>query len=61
MRAGIKSVEHWLVWQTGLSPAHVKQLVDTARRCAELPFDTRWFTLTQATVLDCRAIEIGAS
>ena len=37
MQSGIKSVEHWLAWQTGLSPAHAKQLVDTARRCAELP------------------------
>ena len=37
MQAGIKSVEHWLAWQTGLSPAHARQLVDTARRSAELP------------------------
>jgi hypothetical protein len=37
MQSGIKSVEHWLAWQTGLSPAHAKQLVDTARRASELP------------------------
>jgi hypothetical protein len=37
MQWGIKSVEHWLAWQTGLSPAHARQLVDTARRAAELP------------------------
>ena len=34
---GLRSPEHWLSWQTGLSPAHAKQLVDTARRKAELP------------------------
>ena len=37
MQSGIKSVEHWLAWQTGLSPAHAKQLVDTAGRASELP------------------------
>jgi hypothetical protein len=34
---GIRSPEHWLAWQTGLSPARAKQLVDTARRATELP------------------------
>jgi len=34
---GLRSPEHWLSWQTGLAPAHAKQLVDTARRKAELP------------------------
>src|SRR5262245_9723801 len=34
---GLRSPEHWLSWQTGLSPAHAKQLVDAARRKAELP------------------------
>jgi len=34
---GLRSPEHWLSWHTGLSPAHAKQLVDTARRKAELP------------------------
>ncbi|HEY4608418.1 MAG TPA: DUF222 domain-containing protein, partial [Ilumatobacteraceae bacterium] len=34
---GLRSPEHWLSWQTGLSPSHAKQLVDTARRKAELP------------------------
>ena len=33
---GIQSPEHWLAWQTGLSP-RAKQLVDTARRARELP------------------------
>ena len=31
---GIRSPEHWLAWQTGLSPARAKQLVDIARRSA---------------------------
>ncbi len=34
---GIRSPEHWLAWQTGLSPARARQLVDVARRAAELP------------------------
>ena len=37
MQWGIKSPEHWLAWQTGLSPTRPKQMVDTARRAAELP------------------------
>ena len=34
---GIRSPEHWLAWQTGLSPSRAKQLVDVARRASELP------------------------
>lgn len=34
---GIRSPDHWLAWQTGLSPARARQLVDTARRARELP------------------------
>ncbi len=34
---GIRSPEHWLAWQTGLSPARAKQLIATARRKPELP------------------------
>ncbi len=34
---GVKSPEHWLAWQTGLSPARAKQLVEIARRAGELP------------------------
>ena len=37
MQSGVKSVEHWLAWQTGLSAAHAKQLVDSAKRSSELP------------------------
>ncbi|MEP7114902.1 MAG: DUF222 domain-containing protein [Ilumatobacteraceae bacterium] len=34
---GIRSPEHWLAWQTGMTPARARQLVDTARRKSELP------------------------
>jgi hypothetical protein len=34
---GIRSPEHWLAWQTGMTPAHAKQIVDTARRASDLP------------------------
>ncbi|MEP7115271.1 MAG: DUF222 domain-containing protein [Ilumatobacteraceae bacterium] len=34
---GIRSPEHWLAWQTGMSPGHAKQLINTARRARELP------------------------
>src|SRR3954452_24335325 len=33
---GLRSPEHWLSWQTGLSPSHAKQLGGTARRRTEL-------------------------
>jgi Domain of unknown function (DUF222) len=34
---GIRSPEHWLAWQTGMAPARARQLVESARRKAELP------------------------
>jgi len=34
---GIRSPEHWLAWQTGMAPARARQLIETARRKAELP------------------------
>src|SRR3954453_4317378 len=34
---GIRSPEHWLAWQTGMSPSHARQIVAAARRPAELP------------------------
>ena len=37
MQWGLRSPEHWLSWQAGLSPSHARQLVDAARRKAELP------------------------
>ena len=41
---GIRSPEHWLAWQTGMSPARARQLVDTARRTGELPVTMAAFT-----------------
>ena len=34
---GIRSPEHWLTWQTGVSPARARTLVAIARRLPELP------------------------
>ena len=34
---GLRSPEHWLAWQTGLSPARAKHMVAMARRRDELP------------------------
>ncbi|CAN5571476.1 hypothetical protein BH20ACT2_BH20ACT2_03470 [soil metagenome] len=34
---GIRSAEHWVSWQCGVSPGHARSLVATARRLAELP------------------------
>lgn len=34
---GIKSVEHWLCWQAGVSPQRARQIVAVARRADELP------------------------
>ena len=35
--AGIHTCEQWVAWQTGLSPARARQVVQIARRGAELP------------------------
>jgi hypothetical protein len=34
---GLRSVEHWVAWQTGLSPARASQVAAIARRRGELP------------------------
>ena len=34
---GVHSCEQWVAWQTGLSPARARQVVEIARRQAELP------------------------
>jgi hypothetical protein len=34
---GLRSPEHWLAWQTGLSPARARRMVAMARRRDELP------------------------
>jgi hypothetical protein len=47
---GIRSPEHWLAWQTGMSPARAKQLVDTARRAGELPVTVAAFADGQLSV-----------
>ncbi len=36
-QAGIRSLEHWLVWQTGVSHSRARQWVRIARRRGELP------------------------
>lgn len=36
-QSGVRSPEHWLTWQTGLSPSHASQVVDAAKRWDELP------------------------
>lgn len=34
---GARSLEHWVAWKCGMSTAHAKDLVTTARRASELP------------------------
>src|SRR5690242_17184013 len=34
---GIRSIEHFLCWQAGLSPSRAKQIAEVARRMDELP------------------------
>jgi hypothetical protein len=36
-RWGTRSIEHWLIWQAGLSPHHARQVASIARRHDELP------------------------
>jgi hypothetical protein len=34
---GLRSIEHWVAWQTGLSPSRAAQVVAIARRRSQLP------------------------
>jgi hypothetical protein len=45
--AGIKSPEHWVTWQCGVSPARAAALVQTARRLQELPLTAALFDTGQ--------------
>jgi Domain of unknown function (DUF222) len=47
---GIRSPEHWLAWQTGLTPARSRQLVEVARRKTELPVTFAAFADGQLSV-----------
>lgn len=40
---GVRSIEHWLAWQAGISPAHAHRIAAVARRHAELPETMRLF------------------
>jgi Domain of unknown function (DUF222) len=46
---GIKSPEHWVTWQCGVSHAHAQSLVQMARRRAELPKTFELFDSGQVT------------
>ena len=53
---GIRSPEHWLAWQTGMSPAHARQIVAAARRRRELPMTFAAFAdgeLNRPGIGDC--------
>jgi hypothetical protein len=41
--SGIRSVEHWVTWQCGVSPRRARDLVTTARRRADLPEMSKLF------------------
>jgi Domain of unknown function (DUF222) len=41
--SGIRSAEHWVAWQCGVSPRRARDLVTMARRRAELPAMSRLF------------------
>lgn len=41
--SGIRSAEHWVAWQCGVSPRRARDLVTMARRRAELPAISKLF------------------
>ncbi|MEO6124955.1 MAG: DUF222 domain-containing protein [Ilumatobacteraceae bacterium] len=41
---GVRSIEHWLAWQAGLSTATATKIAAIARRTNELPETTQLFT-----------------
>src|SRR5437868_4321449 len=45
--AGLKSIEHWVTWQCGVSHARAEALVKMARRRADLPLTTAVFVSGQ--------------
>jgi len=47
---GIRSVEHWLCWQAGVSPSRASQIVAVARRYDELPATMATFTAGELSV-----------
>ena len=47
LAGGIRSAEHWVAWQCGVSPGRAAALVQTARRLHELPSTTALFEAGQ--------------
>lgn len=41
---GVRSIDHWLAWQAGISTSHAHQITTIARRHAELPETIGLFT-----------------
>ena len=59
-QSGVRSPEHWLGWQTGVSPSHATRIVAAARRRHELPatmaaFDAGELSLDQITPIVAHA------
>ncbi|MEX2627241.1 MAG: DUF222 domain-containing protein [Ilumatobacteraceae bacterium] len=59
-QSGVRSPEHWLGWQTGVSPSHAARIVAVARRRAELPatmaaFDSGELSLDQVAPIVAHA------
>lgn len=53
---GIRSIEHWLAWQAGLSPARAKQVADIARRYQDLPETMAAFAAGELSVDQVAAV-----
>src|SRR5919112_1501104 len=57
---GIRSPEHWLAWQAGLSPNHARQIVAAARRRHELPVTFAAFADGQLSIDQVGAVVMHA-
>lgn len=53
---GVRSPEHWLAWQTGLSPARARQVVLLAKRRHELPVTMAAFALGELSIDQAAAV-----
>lgn len=53
---GVRSIEHWVSWQCGVSPERAKSLVVSARRLAELPLTAAVFESGQLSEESMAAI-----
>jgi hypothetical protein len=56
VQPGVRSEQHWLAWQTGMSPGRAHQLLEAVHRAAELPVTFAAFAAGELSIDQVTAV-----